>query len=108
MKNKHLAGVGVKAGLALLLAGGLASLGAGELGTPLRIEAKGKPIDMEAGCASPFVMDFDGDGLKDLLVGQRGECKLCIYRNQGTSTSPKLGPSAWFKAGGEVATLPGG
>jgi hypothetical protein len=44
----------------------------------------------------------------DLLLGQRGDCKLRIYRNLGNNTEPRLGPSAWFKAGGEDASLPGG
>ena len=40
---------------------------------PVRLEAAGKPIDTEIGHAAPFVCDFDGDGLKDLLVGQFGD-----------------------------------
>ena len=81
---------------------------AGELSEPLRVEANGKPVDMTLGSAAPFVTDFDGDGVFDLLVGQRGECKLRIYRNQGSNTDPKFGVSAWFKADGVDASLPGG
>ena len=40
-----------------------------ELAKPVRLEAAGKPIDTEIGHAAPFVCDFDGDALKDLLVG---------------------------------------
>ena len=79
-----------------------------DLKEPLRIEANGKPIDMTQGNAAPFVADFDGDGQVDLLLGQRGDCKLRIYRNLGDNTEPRLGPSAWFMAGGEEASLPGG
>jgi hypothetical protein len=63
---------------------------------------------MDQGNAAPFVVDFDGDGHTDLLLGQRGECKLRIYRNLGDNAKPRLGPSAWFKAGGVDASLPGG
>jgi hypothetical protein len=81
---------------------------ASELLPPFRVEANGKPIDMEQGNAAPFAVDFDGDGVFDLMLGQRGECKLRIYRNQGSNTQPKFGVSAYFKAGGVDASLPGG
>jgi hypothetical protein len=63
---------------------------------------------MQLGNAAPFVIDFDGDGVPDLMLGQRGECKLRIYRNFGTAKAPKFAASAWFKAGGVDASLPGG
>lgn len=63
---------------------------------------------MEQGCASPFVTDFDGDGVFDLLLGQRSECKLRIFRNTGSNKDPKFSVSAFFKAGGVDASLPGG
>lgn len=44
-----------------------------ELAAPVRIEAAGKPIDTDTGHAAPFVGDFDGDGVRDLLVGQFGD-----------------------------------
>ncbi len=75
---------------------------------PFRVEANGKPIDMALGSASPFIMDFDRDGVFDLLLGQRSECKLRIYRNTGSNKEPKFGVSAFFKAGGVEASLPGG
>jgi hypothetical protein len=78
------------------------------LSPPFRVEANGKPIDMELGNAAPFITDFDGDGVFDLMLGQRGECKLRIYRNSGASKQPKFSASAFFKAGGVDASLPGG
>ncbi len=93
-----------------LVAGGVA-LGAEStagLMAPFRVEANGKAIDMDQGNAAPFMVDFDGDGVKDLMVGQRGECKLRIYRNVGSDKVPKFAVSAFFKAGGVDASLPGG
>jgi hypothetical protein len=95
--------------LLLLAVGGCATSSmAGDLAAPFRVEANGKPIDMEVGNAAPFVTDFDGDGLFDLMLGQRGECKLRIFKNLGTAKDPRFGVSAFFKAGGVDASLPGG
>ena len=62
-------------------------------------------MNMELG-NSTYVADFDGDRLFDLMLGQRGECKLRIYRNVGSNKEPKFGVSAFFKAGGVDADLP--
>ena len=80
----------------------------GELAAPVRIEAAGVPIDVEVGHAQPLFTDFDGDGLRDLLVGQFGEGRLRIYRNVGTARSPRFGAFAWFRAGDGVGTIPAG
>ncbi len=95
---------------AVLLAasGGVTPCFAGDLLPPFRAEANGKPIDMDLGYAAPFVTDFDGDGKFDLMLGQRGECKLRIFRNTGSNKEPKFAASAFFKAGGVDASLPGG
>ena len=79
-----------------------------DLAPPFRAEANGKPIDMTYGSAAPFAVDFDGDGLFDLMIGQRGDCTLKIFKNTGTKTQPQFGVSAVFKAGGVDASLPGG
>ena len=79
-----------------------------ELAPPFRVLADGKPIDTETGHAVPFVVDFDGDGVRDLLVGQFSGGKLRIYRNTGSNKEPKFGSFAWFKANGTDATVPYG
>ncbi len=79
-----------------------------DLAPPVRLEAAGKPIDTNIGHAAPFVCDFDGDGVKDLLVGQFGEGILWIYRNEGTNSQPKLAPGVKFKKGKEDGRVPSG
>ncbi|MBI2926070.1 MAG: VCBS repeat-containing protein [Verrucomicrobia bacterium] len=91
--------------LALTTAGALAGV---QFAPPFKVEAAGKPIDVEVGHAAPLVTDFDGDGTFDLLVGQFGDGKLRIYRNTGTATAPKFGAFAWFQAGGETGKVPAG
>ena len=84
--------------------GGLAP----DLASPIRIEAAGKPIDTEIGHAAPFIGDFDGDKVNDLLVGQFGEGILWIYHNQGTNSAPKLAAGVKFKEGREDGRVPTG
>src|SRR4051812_16180034 len=81
---------------------------ANELLPPVRLEADGRPIDTTVGHAAPFVGDFDGDGVKDLLVGQFGEGILWIYRNVGTNTRPKLAAGVKFKDGKPDGRVPTG
>lgn len=79
-----------------------------DLAAPILIHADGKPIDVDIGHAAPFVVDFDRDGLKDLLVGQFGAGKLRIYKNTGTNAEPKFGEPTWFLAGGTLGVVPSG
>ena len=73
------------------------------LGAPVRIEAGGKPIAVDH--AAPCVLDFDGDGCKDLLVGQfdGGTCR--VYLNSGRNDAPAFGTFELLKAGGRPATM---
>ena len=64
---------------------------------PVRIQAGGEPIDTAVGHAAPYLYDFDGDGVRDLLVGQFGEGILKIYQNTGTNSSPEFAAGFEFK-----------
>jgi len=75
---------------------------------PVRIKAAGKPIDTEFGHAAPWVCDFDGDGVNDLLVGQFGDGQLWTYRNEGSNAHPKLVAGTKFKRGSEDGRVPAG
>lgn len=100
---------------------------ASDLLPPARILAGGQPIDVTVGHAAPYVMDVDGDGVKDLLVGEFGEegfaserlpkavakkwgtfdeGKLRIYRNVGTNAAPRFEAFRYMEAGGEDASIP--
>jgi len=81
---------------------------AGELAPPVRLEVGGKPIDTDVGHAAPWVADFDGDGIQDLLVGQFGDGILWICRNEGTNSQPQLAAPEKFKQGKEDGRVPSG
>jgi hypothetical protein len=75
---------------------------------PVRLEAAGKPIDTQVGHAAPLVVDFDGDGKKDLLVGQFGDGILWFYKNVGTNAEPRYAAGVKFQAGGKDGRVPTG
>jgi hypothetical protein len=63
------------------------------------------------GFAAPCWADADGDGKKDLVVGQFTKGKLKVYRNLGSGKlaegSDKLAEGKWLEAEGSVAEVPG-
>jgi hypothetical protein len=92
--------------LATLLAGSALAVGLpSEFQPPVRLKAGGEPLRVEApGWAAPCWADIDGDGRKDLLVGQFHGGKIRVYKNLGDA---KLAPGEWLKAEGAVAQIPG-
>jgi hypothetical protein len=74
---------------------------------PVRLEAEGVVIDTpEVGHAAPFVGDFDGDGVPDLLVGQFDGGLLWIYKNAGTAQAKRLLRGVKFQDGRKEGTVP--
>jgi hypothetical protein len=65
------------------------------LAAPVPLEVDGKPLVSDDGI-EPFVGDFDGDGVPDLLMGHGGQGRLLVYRNVGTAAAPRLGGPQWF------------
>ena len=95
--------------LLLALAAPRAGADSGELLPPVPVLAGGRPLDVQRdGHSAPFVGDFDGDGKRDLLVGQFHEGRLRVYRNTGTDSRPKFDSYTYFEAGGAVASVPVG
>jgi hypothetical protein len=56
-----------------------------------------KPIDVDMGHAAPAVFDFDGDGRKDLLVGQFQDGAGRIYLNLGSNAEPRFQGFTWLQ-----------
>jgi len=76
-----------------------------ELAPPFRIEADGKPIETTIGHAAPFVIDFDGDGVRDLAVGQFGGGTCRLYRNLGSNEKPRFGAFDLLQSEGKPAAM---
>ena len=72
------------------------------------IKANGVPIQLSIGHADPCVVDWDGDQVKDLLVGQFTSGKIRFYRNSGTNGFPILTTYEFLEADGTDIVLPSG
>ena len=91
--------------LSSFLVAATAVAGAAEFAAPVRLDGGGEAVRVESpGYAAPCWADIDGDGQKDLLVGQFNGGKIRFYKNLGQN---KLAAAQWLKAEGTVATVPG-
>jgi hypothetical protein len=87
------------------MACGVGIAGAVDFEKPVRLTAGDELIGVESpGYASPCLADMDGDGKKDLLVGQFNKGKIRVFRNLGDL---KFGEGKWLEAGGKIAEVPG-
>ena len=65
--------------------------GAPTIGTPqLLIGDEGPLLAEQHGLAAPAIHDWNGDGRRDLLIGEfeTGECWIRIYLNHGSDEAP--------------------
>jgi hypothetical protein len=90
---------------AVTLLGAAAYCGGAEFEPPVRVKADGAAVRVEApGYAYPCLADVDGDGKKDLVVGQFAKGKMRVFKGQGGG---KFAAGTWLEAEGAVAEVPG-
>jgi hypothetical protein len=85
------------------------------LSPPTRILADGKPIEAITGHAAPFVVDCDGDGVRDLVVGMFGSDSegvrggsARIYKNVGNNKEPRFAAYTTLLSDGKPAVMESG
>ena len=72
---------------------------------PVRVQGGDQAIKVEApGYASPCFADVDGDGKKDLLVGQFADGKIKFYKGLDGS---KFAEGEWLQVDGKDVEIPG-
>jgi hypothetical protein len=90
---------------ALLYGWGISLCSAADFQVPVRMKADGAAVRVEGpGYAAPCWADIDGDGKKDLLVGQFSGGKIRVFKNLGAD---QLAAGDWLMAEGNVAEIPG-
>jgi hypothetical protein len=90
---------------AVLAAGLMPGSPASEFEAPVMLKADGQAVRVDSpGYACPCWADINGDGKKDLLVGQFSSGRIKVYRNEGDG---KLAAGEWLQADGKVADVPG-
>jgi hypothetical protein len=74
---------------------------------PVRLAAADGIIDSGPawGHCGPWVADVDGDGVRDLVVGDFSGF-FRFYRNEGTDAKPRYATAVNLQAGGEDAKVP--
>jgi hypothetical protein len=79
------------------------------LAEPVRLEADGAPIEIGAlsniAHAGPWLGDFTGDGIRDLLVGDFPGY-FWLFENKGSDQAPKFTSKGKLQAGGTDAKTP--
>jgi hypothetical protein len=75
--------------------------------SPVRLMATDGFIDSGPswGHSSPWVVDVDGDGVNDLVVGDFSGL-FHFYRNEGTNKQPRYAKAGNLQAGGVDAKVP--
>ena len=67
---------------------------------PMRIKANNADMKVDTYTSVPCVVDWDGDGKKDLLVGCFYFGNIYLYLNSGTNSSPVFITGTKLKADG--------
>jgi hypothetical protein len=71
------------------------------------VEANNSPIAVSSH-ANPSVIDWDGDGVKDLLLGEFTGGMIRFYSNDGSNSAPHFTTFTYLQADGAIIQLPYG
>jgi hypothetical protein len=71
------------------------------------VESQGKPLDVGS-YAAPLMVDWNDDGLLDLLAGQFEYGRIRFYANQGTNEIPVFNEFQYLRDGGGLLSVPSG
>jgi hypothetical protein len=95
-------------GLPLVVFCTTALAGLPEFQSGVRLQADGKNIDVKIGHLVPAVMDWNGDGKKDLIVGQFSGGRISVFLNKGSDDAPVFKDFSLLRADTKEIRLPAG
>lgn len=72
------------------------------------IQASQSPIDVPVGHLVPNAVDWNGDGKRDLIIGQFQNGAIRLYLNQGTNAAPVFSDFTFLGVGGKPIKLDAG
>lgn len=107
--RSHSIGAG-SAVLAFMLLAALPAIGHLDLGSEEFVQAGGLDIDVP-GYSVPSFVDWNEDGLEDLVVGEGSGTvtpKVRIYLNSGTVAAPEFSTYFYAQSNGGDLSVPGG
>ena len=88
----------------LLLLPVIAVSGTFSFAPPYYLECAGVIIDVDY-YGAPCIVDWDGDGLKDLITGEFYYGNVRFYQNEGTNDSPVFNSFSYLEADGVIITM---
>jgi hypothetical protein len=89
----------------LLLAAAMAFADLPMFATPFFVQDGGTDLVVNGSIPDPCVYDWDGDGVKDLVLGQFAYGYVRFYRNIGSNASPVFNGYSWVYAGGSQISV---
>jgi len=90
--------------IALLVLTSIAASGTFSFAPSTNIQCAGVAIDVQY-FGSPCVVDWDGDGLKDLITGQFYYGNIRFYKNEGTNEAPVFNTFSYLQADGSSISM---
>ena len=76
-----------------------------EVDSPFAVLANGENIHASPNYTGPALVDWDRDGIQDMIVGMFGG-EFRFYKNHGSNSKPEFKDFTNIEAGGEEATIP--
>ncbi len=90
-------------GIMTFLVSGMLGAEAPELEAPLFIQDNGQDLEVDY-CSVPCVVDWNEDGVKDLLVGQFSYGYIKLFENRGTDLNPLFNGWTYVESNGSPIT----
>lgn len=90
--------------ITLLFLSATAVSGTFSFAAPYYLECAGVVLDVDY-YAAPCIVDWDGDGLKDLIAGEFWYGNVRFYQNEGSNEVPVFNSFSYLEADSIIITM---